>query len=239
MNRTVAVIQARTGSSRLPGKVLMPIRGSQSILDHQCRRLKTISGVNELVIATTEAPADDDIAAIGRRHGVRVVRGSTEDVLSRFVTAARLTLADTLVRITSDSPLRDPWVIERCVAHHHEQNLEYTRPAPGALPKGMRAEVIQASVLRQIDSDPDTTPREREHVTVRIREHPDRYRTGAPDFPERLAHPDFDLSVDTLEDLRFVRGLQDELAARGWAEDVHHICQVLEDGAAERIRARA
>lgn len=239
MSRTVAVIQARTGSSRLPGKVLMPVIGAPSLLDHQCARLKHIDGVDELVLATTEAREDDPIAKIAGAHGLRVVRGSTDDVLSRFLAAAELTLAGTLVRITSDSPLRDPKIIARCVAHHHARRLEYTRPADGALPKGMRAEVIETAVLRQLDQDPRTTAREREHVTIAVREHPQRYRTGAPDFPAELAHPEFDLSVDTAEDLAFVRALQEELAARGWPEDVRHICRLLKARAIPQAGARA
>ena len=102
MKRTIAVIQARMGSSRLPGKILEPLHDDVSLLAYQCRRLRRIEGVDELVIATTQARRDDVIAALAKAEGIRVCRGSEHDVLSRFVLAADMTLADTVVRITSE-----------------------------------------------------------------------------------------------------------------------------------------
>ena len=228
MKRVVAVIQARTGSSRLPGKVLKPLYGAMSLLEFQCRRLRSMSGVDELVVATTDRPEDDAITGLVTSLGLRVVRGSNADVLSRFVAAADATLATTLIRVTSDSPLRDRGVIEACLAHHVAHGLEYTRPERDALPKGLRAEVVEADVLRQLDADPATTAREREHVTIAIRENPQRYRCGAPDFAPELARPDYDLSVDTPDDLVFVRGVWEALSARGWPCDARHICALLD-----------
>lgn len=229
MIRTVAVIQARTGSSRLPGKVLEPLFGDVSLLAFQCRRLRTIPGVDELVIATTENPEDDRLVALGEAEGIRVFRGAEQDVLARFIAVAGATLAGTLVRITSDSPFRDPAVIAACVDAHVRQAAEYTRPADGHLPKGLRAEVVETAVLRQIHADPATTPREREHVTLRIRENPDAYRIHAVDFPAELHHPEIDLSVDTAGDLDRVRTVHAALAERGWPADTLHICRLIEE----------
>jgi len=226
--RTLAVIQARTGSSRLPGKVLMELYPGVSILEHQCRRLARIDGVDALMIATTEHARDDAIAALAARLGLACVRGSDTDVLARFLKAARTGAARTVVRITSDSPFRDPAVIAACVAHHHAGGYEYTRPAPDALPKGLRAEVIETRALEQLDADPKTSARDREHVTLAIREHPERYRCGAPDFPQRWARPHYDLSVDTRDDLAFARALWRDLDARGWPADTDHICALLD-----------
>lgn len=233
LKRTIAVIQARTGSSRLPGKVLMELHPGVSILEHQCRRLSRVDGVDALIIATTDQPGDDRIAALAARLGLACVRGSDHDVLNRFVKAGRATGAGTLVRITSDSPFRDPGVIAACVAHHHGGGYEYTRPGADALPKGLRAEVVETKVLEQLDADPATSGREREHVTAAIRDNPDRYRCGAPDFPERWARPHYDLSVDTPEDLAFVRALWRDLEARGWPADIDHICALLDARASE------
>lgn len=229
--RTLAVIQARTGSKRLPGKVLLELYDGVTILEHQCKRLSAIDGVDALMIATTDEARDDAIADLAVRLGVACVRGSNLDVLGRFVKAARAGAARTVVRITSDSPFRDPDVIAACVAHHHRGGYEYTRPGPGALPKGLRAEVIETRVLEQLDADPATTAREREHVTIAIREHPERFRCGEPDFPARWARPHYDLSVDTTDDLTFARRLWCDLQARGWPADIDHICALLDEQA--------
>lgn len=229
MTRTVAVIQARTGSNRLPGKVLKTIEGETSLLAFQCRRLREIPGVDELVVATTENPEDDAVVALAEAEGVRVFRGSEHDVLSRFLKVADATLATTLVRITSDSPFRDPDVIARCVAEHREHGAEYTRPADGHLPKGLRAEVVETAVLRQIAEDAATTPRDREHVTVRIREHTGAYRVHTVAFPPDLHHPEVDLSVDTPADLAAARSVLAELKARNWPVDTLHICRLMDE----------
>lgn len=235
--RVIAVIQARTGSSRLPGKVLLPLYGNVSILEHQCRQLGKIEGVDQLVVATTDLPADDAIARLTQSLGVKTVRGSSEDVLSRFVQAADETFAKTLVRITSDSPLRDPAVIARCVAHHQAQGLEYTRPDNQSLPKGLRAEVIEVSVLRQLNDDPELDPAFREHVTLAIRNHPERYRCGFPDFPAEWARPEYDFSVDTEADLTFMREVWGELHTRGWPADTAHLCALLDEKRAVQRKA--
>ena len=237
MKRTIAVIQARMGSRRLPGKILEPLHDDVSLLAYQCRRLRHIDGVDELVIATTTARRDDVIAALAEAEGIRVCRGSEHDVLGRFLLAADMTLADTLVRITSDSPFRDPAVIARCVAEHHAYGTEYTRPEPGHLPKGLRAEVVETRVLRQLDADSATTARDREHVTIRVRENPGAYRCLTLAFPEALHHPEYDLSVDTAEELEFVRMIHSSLEARGWPVDTGHICALLAEIApAQRLQ---
>ena len=228
MNRTVAVIQARAGSSRLPGKVLMPIFESVSILAYQCARLRSIEGVDELVVATTDRPGDDAVAALADRMGLRVIRGSEQDVLSRFVKTADMTAADTLVRVTSDSPFRDPGVIAACVADHARLSADYTRPREGTLPKGLRAEVVGANLLRELNADPALPRRWREHVTLAIREQAERFHVVHTDFPPALHRPGYDLSVDTEADLAFVRRVHAELAARDWPADAEHLCRLLD-----------
>lgn len=239
MTRTVAVIQARTGSNRLPGKVLKTIEGDISLLAYQCRRLRQIEGVDELVVATTENPQDDAVVAVAEAEGIRAFRGSEEDVLSRFLLVADATLASTLIRITSDSPFRDPAVIARCVAEHRTYEAEYSRPADGHLPKGLRAEVVETAVLRQIAEDPDTTRRDREHVTVRIREHMDAYRVHTVAFPPDLHRPDIDLSVDTPEDLAAARSVLAELRARNWPVDTVHICRLMDEWRGPETRTQS
>ena len=145
MTRTVAVIQARTGSNRLPNKILEPLFADMSILAYQCQRLRQVDGVDELVLATTTNPADDVVEMLGEAEKIRVIRGSENDVLGRFLLVARQTGATTIVRITSDSPFRDPAVIAHCIAEHVKSGAQYTRPVAEHLPRGLRAEVVEAA----------------------------------------------------------------------------------------------
>jgi len=229
VKRTVAVIQARTGSNRLPRKILEPLYEDVSLLAFQCRRLRAIEGVDELVIATTDNPDDDVVEELGRAEGIRVIRGSEHNVLDRFLKVAEKTLATTMVRITSDSPFRDPMIIARCVADHHDNLAEYTRPVDKHLPRGLRAEVVETRVLQHLANDPEVTDRDREHVTVFIREHYEAFRTHMVRFSDNLHRPDYDLSVDTQEDLDYVRSIYSSLAERDWPVDVEHICKLIDE----------
>ncbi len=237
MKRTVAVIQARTGSNRLPRKILEPLYGDISLLAFQCQRLRNIAGIDELVLATTTNPDDDVVEALGETEGLRVIRGSEHDVLSRFLLVAEKTLATTLVRITSDSPFRDPDIIARCVADHHDNLAEYTRPVDKHLPRGLRAEVVETRVLQHLADDPDVTARDREHVTIFIRNNYEAFRTVMVRFADNLHRPDYDFSVDTRADLDFVRGIYAQLSERGWPVDVTHICKLIDEAQAAKNRA--
>lgn len=236
MKRTVAVIQARTGSNRLPRKILEPLFDDVSLLAYQCRHLRNIPGVDELVIATTTHPNDDTVEQLGQTEGIRVIRGSEHDVLDRFLVVAERTLATTLVRITSDSPFRDPMIIARCVADHHDNLSEYTRPVDKHLPRGLRAEVVEMRVLQHLAADPEVTARHREHVTLFIREHYEAFRTHMVRFADTLHYPDYDFSVDTREDLDFVRSVYAQMSERDWPIDAEHICKLISEQVAEQNR---
>lgn len=112
---TVAIIQARTGSSRLPGKVLLPLLG-EPLLTRVVRRVGRADRLDKVVVATTTQPADDAIVSLAEREGWPVERGSETDLLNRYVQAARRHRADVVVRITSDCPLIDPRLIDDTVA---------------------------------------------------------------------------------------------------------------------------
>src|SRR5437016_4690285 len=112
--RTAIIVQARMTSSRLPGKVLMPVAG-RPMLEQQLRRLRRCRRAHEIVIATTINSADDPIAEVAWRQGVCLFRGSEYDVLGRYVKAARKACADVVVRVTADCPLIDPAVVDRVI----------------------------------------------------------------------------------------------------------------------------
>ncbi|MVN75383.1 NTP transferase domain-containing protein [Hymenobacter sp. HMF4947] len=178
--RVVALIQARLGSSRLPGKSQLPLPLSaagdeQTILGHVVNRARRATSVNEIVVATTTQPLDDPLAALAARLGVGVFRGDEQDVLGRFAGALTQATgpADTVVRLTADNPAIDPDFIDAAVAQHHATGADYTYTS--GLPLGTNIEVISAQALSQAHREA-RQPDEREHVTPYLRRHPERFR---------------------------------------------------------------
>ncbi len=202
--RTVAIIQARMSSSRLPGKVLMPIAGRASIL-FMCDRVRRARSVDALCIATSDDPSDDPLADCLRSAGIPCVRGSLNDVLARFSMAARTYEARTVVRLTGDCPLIDADLIDRVVHHLHAEGLDYASNIdPPTFPDGLDVEAMTIGAL-------DTAGREarlaaeREHVTPFIRENPRRFRAGHVLSPVDLSNLRW--TIDYSDDLEFVRKL--------------------------------
>lgn len=215
MNDTRGVIQARTGSSRLPGKSLMTIWNGMTVLEMVLRRVLRAETLDGVVLATSDRPADDAVAATGERCGVAVFRGSESDVLGRFRGALDTFPATAVVRVCADNPLVDPQEIDRIVRLFWSSGCDYVSgcvPESG-VPDGAGAEVLSASLLRTLDREAQI-PAWREHVTSLIVEHPDRFAVGR--LPAAPAIPDVRLDVDYPEDLEFVRAVCAALpAARG------------------------
>ncbi|HEX4535049.1 MAG TPA: NTP transferase domain-containing protein, partial [Rhizomicrobium sp.] len=130
--RIVAVIQARMGSTRLPGKVLKPIAG-KPLLWHVVHRLKKSSLIEQIAIATSVNPLDDAIVEFGREHGIPVVRGPEDDVLARFACAAEALDADIIVRVSSDAPFIDAGFVDHLLVSLIEQNGDYVLLEEGAV----------------------------------------------------------------------------------------------------------
>jgi spore coat polysaccharide biosynthesis protein SpsF len=209
MTRTVAIVQARTGSTRLPGKVLLPLLG-RPMLEVVVRRAGRAESVDAVVVATTTLADDDAIAAMGARQGWLVTRGSESDLLDRYLEAAREHRADRVVRITSDCPLIDPELIDEVVASLERSGADYASNtlAPRTFPRGLDAEAMTIDALEAAGRD-DRDPASREHATPFIYRHPERFRLA------RVASP-VDLSghrwtVDTPDDYELVRRIFDAL----------------------------
>ncbi len=175
----VALIQARLGSSRLPGKSALPLPleaagDARTILGHVIGRARRAARVSEVVVATTTQSLDDELAALAARLGAGVFRGSEADVLGRFAGAlAAAGPADAVVRLTADNPALDPAFVDAAVAHHLAAGAAYTHTT--GLPLGTNVEVISAAALRRAAAAA-TQPDEREHVTPYLRRHPELFR---------------------------------------------------------------
>ena len=206
--KTIIVVQSRMTSTRLPGKVLLPLAG-EPMLVRLLERLRRVQRADGIVIATTTNASDDPIAALCAQQGVPCHRGSELDVLSRYADAARLHAADVVVRITSDCPLIDPALIDQLIAVYEEGDSDYvSNMLPPTWPYGMAVEVFSATALAQAHAEA-TQDAEREHVTPFIYWHPQRYRLRNVASPVALSHHRW--TVDTPEDYELVRRLFDHL----------------------------
>jgi spore coat polysaccharide biosynthesis protein SpsF len=198
------VLQARMGSSRLPGKVLAPL-GGRSVLAHCIDRL-TAAAVGEVIVATTTRPEDEAVVAEARAAGVDVMRGPVDDVLARFVAAVDGWTGPYVVRATADNPLVDIDGAARLL-RLLDAGADYA--IEDGLPVGAAVEAMRVEVLREADALA-TTAYEREHVTPFIRQSPDRFAVRSAPAPFELRRPSLRLTVDTRHDLQFVRSLVDQ-----------------------------
>jgi spore coat polysaccharide biosynthesis protein SpsF len=214
MARTVAIIQARNGSRRLPRKSLAPILG-RPLLDLMLERVQRAQTLDEVVLATTELARDDELAAIAARCDVRVFRGSEADVLSRYAGAAAHACAELVVRLTADCPLIDPDVIDHVVAVARRtlsEDMQLVTNAPHSgrtYPDGMDVEVLTAQTLRRIDAIA-TTAADREHVTLRLHRAP--FHHAVVDLDK--AAGEVRITVDYQHDLDRVRRIFEDLYPR-------------------------
>lgn len=215
------VIQARAGSTRLPGKVLQPIAG-KPMLRFMLDRLADLH-VDRLVVATSDLDRDDAVAEIATAAGVAVVRGSESDVLSRFASALDSYPADHVVRLTADCPLMDPRLVEQVIATHLERDASYTSNVlPRTFPKGLDIEVVASRALR-VAAEEASAPDEREHVTPFVYRRPERFALANHMGSTPLGNERW--TVDTPEDLDFVRRVAERLddANASWTEILHLI----------------
>jgi spore coat polysaccharide biosynthesis protein SpsF len=213
--RVVAVIQARMGSSRLPGKILLEIAGSP-MLKRVVERVQKAKTVDQVVVATTVESSDGEVAKFCEDQGFVYVRGDLEDVLDRHLLAARTFDADIIVRITADCPLMDPKVIDRTVTAFME---EYPQAQFGTnrgkdriertYPIGMDVEVMTREALEMAHEEAREAYH-REHVTPFLYEARGRFGKTSVDAEEDYGSQRW--AVDTPEDLEFVRAIYNRLS---------------------------
>ena len=225
--RIVAIIQARMGSTRLPGKVLQDLAG-EPMLARVVNRTGRAKTIQEVVIATTTNVLDDVIVELCKARDWSWFRGSEEDVLDRYYRAAKEYQADLIVRITSDCPLIDPEVIDQVVKAFLERQPEVdyasnTWPRR-TFPQGLDTEVMRIDVLERAWRE-DSNPAWREHVTPYIYRNPDRFR-----IHNVLGQVDYSAmrwTVDATEDLTFVRQIYDYFDHDGFSW--HEVLKALEE----------
>src|SRR5271157_2438354 len=173
-----AIVQARTSSTRLPGKILreLPYHSGTTVLQQVIRRLKKSVGLNEIIVATTINDEDKKIVDVALNENVGWFRGSKDNVLERYYSAAKENKLDIIVRLTSDCPCIDPEIVDRVITDHLERGSDYTSNLLiRTFPHGMDTEVINFNVIERAHREA-TKDYEREHVTPYI------YKTNASMF---------------------------------------------------------
>ena len=211
---TAIVVQARMGSTRLPGKVLKDIAG-RPMLSYQMERLRRVKRAERIVVATTDQPADDAVERFCQKEKIACVRGSEHDVLARYHLAIERFPADVVVRITADCPLIDPAIVDEAIAAYEPDYV--SNMLETTYPYGMAVEVFSAQALREAHREAKD-PAEREHVTPFIYRHPERYRLRSLTMAPNLSHHRW--TVDTPEDFELVSRLLKTLKPHFTLQDV-------------------
>jgi spore coat polysaccharide biosynthesis protein SpsF len=205
-NPRICTIEARMNSSRLPGKVLLDFNG-MSMLEIMVSRIKRVSEIGQIVIATTINSIDDPIVLEAKRLGIQHYRGSENDVQSRVLNAALQFGANELVALTGDCPLIDPELIELCVSTFAANDVDYLSNAGvRSYPDGMDTQVLTTSALqRSFKMNP--SDEEREHVTLHIRRNPKEFRCMYLVSPLRTRVPKLGLTLDEEADFKLIKAI--------------------------------
>jgi spore coat polysaccharide biosynthesis protein SpsF len=218
------MVQARMGSTRLPGKVMMPL-SNHPVLWHDLQRIRASKEATDTIVATTVDPSDDGIVEVCNQWGVKVHRGSIEDVLERFHGAAEKFGSDVIVRVTSDCPLIDPNILD-IVIRALRNNDYVTNVFDRNFPRGMDAEAFTRSALDRAFREA-TKPFDREHVTPYIRERVDLFKTANVEMPSAYHFPQFRLTLDTPQDYALFQKIYDQFYREGSLVDVPSVLRWL------------
>lgn len=222
MKKITTIIQARLGSSRFPGKTLMTIKG-ETLLGHLIRRVKVSGCVTDIIIATTNNNKDDALVSFAKEKGLRVYRGSEEDVLDRFYKTAVEYGVEHIVRVTPDCPMIDPDIMDRVISKYLEGTYDYvSNTITPTYPDGYDTEVFSFSALERAWREAELHS-EREHVTSYIYKHPDLFRLcNVKKDGEDLSWMRF--TVDTPRDYEFVSEVFEKL---GCVHGIFHMDDIL------------
>lgn len=199
--KTLAIIQARMGSSRLPGKVMQQLgQFKQPLIGLLIKRLKKAEAIDEIILATSTNKENDPLCDYVNSLGYSVFRGDEVNVLERFYQAAKAHKGETIIRITGDSPLIDGQICDELINFHIKQNADYSYLSERFC-EGVDCEVINMSSLAQINQEA-TKPSEREHVTLYAYNHPDKFDCHM--LENNTDDSQFRFTVDNTEDAQVV-----------------------------------
>lgn len=224
--KVAAIIQARMGSTRLPGKVLKKVLG-KTLLEYQIERVLRAHTIDEIIIATTTKKEDDQIVDLCKQLSINYYRGSEQDVLSRYYEAAKEFEVDIIVRLTSDCPLIDPEIIDKTVQVFLTEKFDYvSNSIIRTYPRGMDTEVFSYQGVSEVNENA-VKDYEREHVTPYWYEHPDDYRIKVVSNFTDLSQ--YRLTVDTKEDFKLISNIISSIYIKNRFFTLEDIMKVISD----------
>lgn len=202
----VATIEARMSSSRLPGKVLLPAN-MRPMLYHLVRRLEAVPSIDEIALATTTNAADEPLVEFATTMGVRVFRGSEEDVMARVIGAAESADADVVIEITGDCPIIDPDLVEQTIRMFKRHSVAYaSNSCISSYPDGMETQVFALRTLKESARMTDDLL-DREHVSRHIVNHPELFTRVILIAPPSLHWPGLGLTLDEPADYELLKNI--------------------------------
>lgn len=208
--KIVATIEARMRSTRLPGKVLMPLAGEPN-LKRLIERLRHSVYLDDVVIATTTNPADDAIVSFAEKIGCKVWRGSEENVLARVLEAAQSASADLIVEVTGDCPLVDWRHVDHLIELYIDGGYDYVaNNMERTFPRGMDVQVFSVATLAEVNRLTQD-PVDQEHVSIYIYSHPERYKLYNWAAQGRMARKELRVTLDTQEDYQLLNTIFERL----------------------------
>lgn len=208
------VVSARTSSTRLPGKALLPLQGLP-MLTFLLRRLRALqSGV--VILATTELAVDDELTELAAREEIGVFRGPESDLVARYVGAAKQFGLDTVARVTADCPFVDAELVDWCVARAAEFDYFDLATTKGRFPVGLDVEIYRAERMAALDASAELSPAEREHLTLYFYDHGDENLIQPIERPDGVTATSSKFTIDTGTDYAYARSLADRFDHPGF-----------------------
>jgi spore coat polysaccharide biosynthesis protein SpsF (cytidylyltransferase family) len=231
-----AILQARMGSARLPGKVLRCIRG-KPVIAFLVERLQQSNVIASVIIATSSERPDDAIALWCEENGVHCFRGAESDVAGRFLPVAERFSLDSFIRLSADSPLLDVNIVERCIQRFVTARFDLvTNIMPRTFPRGQSVEILRTEALQRAYARM-TEPDDFEHVTRYFYDHPTDFRIS--NVAADVSYPPLHLAIDTPQDLQLFERLVEAMDRPHWKyrlDDIVMLCSSLTAGASQLPR---
>jgi len=224
--QVLAIIQARMGSTRLPGKMLLPIVDNKGALELMLERVRRARQLQKIVVATTISPSDNRLVDLCKRLGCECFRGNEVDVLDRYYRAAlAFGPPEVIVRLTGDCPLHDPVIIDKLVSRFLDSEVDYVSNGdPPTFPDGLDTEVFSFSVLEKVWKEARLKS-EREHVTSYIRKHADTFKAINVECEKDLS--DRRWTLDEKEDYEFIKHIYKNLYKKTPAFGMEEVLEFL------------